>query len=246
MAFAVALPCHRALRPALHARTSILLPVRPRRTRRCATPPRSELSPEDEQAVQVARARDALISRGVDFDNLLNSSKVVTLWYELETLRNSSDTVRLERVTAELERESRAVMGTVLRRTFEIQAILLCILGGVLATDAASSVFGHVPLVGRALGFWMVWLFTIPSLRARKGTRKFEKSALNVAFLGMPFVNLALGSLTRNTGAIWGADVIFLVGCFVYYGVRSSAAGETREEGRVTGVLKYLDWGSWR
>lgn len=198
--------------------------------------------------------RAELEANGVDFDRLLNSGKVVQLWIEVMELENGGvlskkDEERLENIRGKLERECRSTMGDWLKRTFEVQAVVLGLVGGVLATDLLGEVVGNVPLVGRALGFWMVWLFTIPSLRARKGTRIFEKSALNVAFVATPIVNIGLGSLTRNTGMIWAADVALLIALYMYYGVKSVITDDDevqRVEGKVTGVLRYLDWGSWR
>lgn len=195
---------------------------------------------ELEQLVRTELAKD-----GVDYDLLLNPPKVLSLWRELEGLRSlpRPDEVELERVTKELALERRNIMKSGLRRVFEIQAVVLGLVGGALAFNVTND----IPLVGQALGFWTIWLFTIPSLRARKGMRTFEKSALNIAFLLMPFANVGLAAFTRKCGAIWGADVALLIALYLFYGIRSVSTPEnTKQEGKVTGVLRYLDWGSWR
>lgn len=191
-----------------------------------------------------ARVRTSLAADGIDYDLLLNGPRVMKLYRKLEELKSGDvvDSSEVERVTQEYERERRNVMRTGLKRVFEIQAVVSALIGGALAFNAT----GDIELVYRALGFWTVWLFTVPSLRARKGLRAFEKSALNVSFLALPFVNVGLAGITRKTGVIWTADIFLLVVFYLYYGVRSVDGEEKKEEGRVTGVLRYLDWGSWR
>jgi hypothetical protein len=57
----------------------------------------------------------------------------------------------------------------------------------------------------RALGFWTIWLFTIPSLRAVKPlgypsvgmSAAVEKKALNLAFVLTPLLTLALPFATK-------------------------------------------------
>lgn len=56
--------------------------------------------------------------------------------------------------------------------------------------------FPDVDLSVRVLGFWFVWLFTVPSLRARK-PGEAEKAALNVAFLATPLISFAMPFITK-------------------------------------------------
>lgn len=211
------------------------------------------------------RVRDELAVDGIDLDELLNAGKVVNLTRKLETLYLESQQLaagslelkqmqaKLDQIESDLIREKRQVMQSWLKRLFLIQAIVFIVVGGMLANDVVPGGIA-VPLVGRALGFWTIWLFTIPALRARKGTSKAEKSALNVAFLAMPLMNVALPTVTKDFGTIWAADVVLLTACYLFYGIRSVIAGENKdmqsgggkEQGRVKGLLKYLDWGSWR
>ena len=205
----------------------------------CAPPPPPRNAQELEQLVRKELAKD-----GIDYDLLLNPPKVLTLWRDREGLRTlpEPDQAEMERIDAELARELRNVMKTGLRRVFEVQAVALGLVGGALAFNVTND----IPLVGQALGFWMIWLFTIPSLRARKGMRTFEKSALNIAFLAMPLANVGLTAITRQSGIIWSADVALLLVLYLFYGVRSVSTQDEVQQGKVTGVLRYLDWGSWR
>lgn len=209
------------------------------------------------------RVRKQLAIDGVNLDDLLNGAKVIDLTRKLEKLTSESQRLsthsqqhkelseKISKVESDLVREKRLVMQTWLKQLFLVQAYLFIALGGILSNSLVPEQFS-VPLVGRALGFWLVWLFTIPALRARKGISKTEKSALNVSFLSMPLMNVALPALTRNTGAIWAADVVLLAACYLYYGIKAVNQAEDgsvdvkKEEGRVKGILKYLDWGSWR
>lgn len=209
-----------------------------------------------------AKVREELAADGINLDELLNAGKVVSLTRKLEKLvlesthaPVDSDAYKeiqknISKIQSDIVREKRQVMQLWLKRLFLSQAVLFLAIGGILSNDALPGY--SVPLVGQALGFWMTWLFTIPALRARKGTKKSEKSALNISFLTIPFLNVGLAAATKNCGTIWTADVLFLAGCYVFYGVKSAQMtgtedeGIEREEGKIKGVLKYLDWGSWR
>jgi hypothetical protein len=216
-----------------------------------------------------ARVRAELAADGVNLDELLNAGKVVNLTRKLDQLSSEFDAMqaadvagsdaarvaivdKMDAIRKTLGTEKRQVMQSWLKRLFLVQAGLFVVIGGLLSTNAVPGV--EVPLVGRALGFWSTWLFTIPALRARKGMRKAEKSALNVAFLGTPLVNVALPLATKNCGVIWAADIAFLVGAYAWYVGRAVDAGgegggkapSEKEQNRVKGFLKYLDWGSFK
>lgn len=212
------------------------------------------------------RVRDELAADGINLDELLNAGKVVNLTRKLDELANECKSLapdsselkdaeqKISKIENDLIREKRQVMQDWLKQLFLMQAIVFIGVGGILANDVVPGV-ESVPLVGRALGFWTTWLFTIPALRARKGTGKAEKSALNVAFLATPLLNVALPALTKNCGAIWAADVALLGACYAFYGLRATQGseddnegknGRVKEKARVRGILKYLDWGSWR
>lgn len=209
------------------------------------------------------RVRKELADNGVNLDDLLDGGKVVSLTRQLDQLsldatkHSESSTeyqtmqTKINKLETKLVFEKRQVMQKWLKQLFVAQAIGFAAVGGFLANDAVPGY--HLPLVAQAFGFWLIWLFTIPSLRARKGTTKSEKSALNVSFLATPILNLILPTFTKNCGLIWAADVSFLVACYMYYAstatnsmVSSEGKPATKQTAKISGILKYLDWGSWR
>jgi hypothetical protein len=237
----------------------------------------AELSPEEMYDPVAARVRQELAEQGISLDDLLDAGKVVSLTRELDELTakleagagTEKDVEILERraavLRAKLVTGKRQVMQQWLKQLFLAQAGVFIVLGGLLSSNHFPGV-AEVPLVGQALGFWMTWLFVIPSLRARKGLQKDEKSALNVAFVSSPLVNVALPLVTKDCGLIWASGMIVLAAAYARYGAvpsapASSGSGDsdaddagsgdsaksaTREQGRIKGILKFLDWGSWR
>ena len=71
------------------------------------------------------------------------------------------------------------------------------------------------PLAVQVLGFWMWWLFIIPSLRARKPKAE-EKEALNWAFLLTPLVSIAMPTFTKDVALIWWGNAVATAGCYAY------------------------------
>jgi hypothetical protein len=61
---------------------------------------------------------------------------------------------------------------------------------------------------------WSVWLFTVPSLRARQCTDR-EKDWLNYAFLIIPLVNVTLPLVWKSFAFVYSADCVLLAG--IYY-----------------------------
>ena len=93
----------------------------------------------------------------------------------------------------------------------------------------------------------MIWLFTIPALRARKGMKAGEKAALNVAFLIIPLLNVGIPFVTKDFGVIWAVDVVALGMCYGWcVGIKGGGKETLRESPKIKGLLKCLDWGSWR
>ncbi|CAN8064836.1 unnamed protein product [Agarophyton chilense] len=215
-----------------------------------------------EQDPVESQVRTELAAEGINLDELLNGGKVVSLTRKLNLLQSQSEMLlpnsedynvmqkKITELKTDIDREKRQVMQSWLKNLFVFQAVMFLGIGAALSFDAVP--FYSVPLVGQALGFWTIWLFTIPSLRARKGTAKAEKSALNISFLTVPLINVCLPGITKNCGLIWTADVVVLLGFYMYYFIRaynSSLEGKEglpKEQGTIKGVLKYLDWGSWR
>lgn len=203
------------------------------------------------------RIRTELAADGIDIDDLLDVGKVISLTRELDELDRIVETlstsdpqrsvlqVKADSLRTDLSRVKREVMRPFLKRVFIIQGIISLFIGGLLAADIWPT--GHVPLLAQALGFWTVWLFSIPSLRARKGMAKWEKNALNVAFVSTPLMNITLPFVTKNCALIWTADTVLLALCYGYYLTRAvDEEVDEKEIGKIRGVIKYLDWGSWK
>lgn len=71
---------------------------------------------------------------------------------------------------------------------------------------------------------WSIWMFTIPSLRAKECTAR-EKDALNVLFVGMPLLNIALPFIWKSFPFIFTADVAMVIGCYYWKGVWQEVYG---------------------
>lgn len=205
------------------------------------------------------RVRQDLASSGINLDDLLDASTVLKLTLEQDQLIEQLDTMpgdhpdrarkeeRLSVVQDELSRVRRQVMQPFLKQVFLVQGIISAIVGGLLASNKIPGL--DLPLVAQALGFWTVWLFTIPALRARKGTARWEKSALNISFVSIPLINVILPLVTKQCTIIWSADICILLACYAFYlrkAVDEVDAETDVEQAKIKGVLKYLDWGSWR
>ncbi|KAL2899995.1 hypothetical protein RDABS01_025077 [Bienertia sinuspersici] len=72
-----------------------------------------------------------------------------------------------------------AVPGSTLYTVFEVQGYASMLLGGVLSFNLVFP--SNEPDIWRLMGMWSIWMFTIPSLRARDCSNK-EKEALNYLF----------------------------------------------------------------
>eukprot|EP00983_Pelagomonas_calceolata_P125085 1161180-Pelagomonas_calceolata.AAC.6 len=64
---------------------------------------------------------------------------------------------------------------------------------------------------------WSIWMFTIPSLRAKECMPK-EKDALNVLFVITPLMNVILPFVWKSFAFIFSADVIALVAVYYWKG----------------------------
>lgn len=207
--------------------------------------------------------REVRDQQGVELEDLLNPIKVLSLETKILKLEAALAaaaapeergrlTAELEQRRGELEGEKRAVMRDWLKTLFRGQAVLSLVVGAGLSFNAIPFV-DDVPIAGRALGFWTMWLFTIPSLRAVKPlgypqwglSPEAEKKALNLAFVLTPLLTLLLPVVTKDTGLIFSADAAALAACYLLYKLRPPAPGAAPGL-EITGVLKYLDYGSGR
>nr|PNR28622.1 hypothetical protein PHYPA_029215 [Physcomitrium patens] len=95
--------------------------------------------------------------------------------------------------------------GTMLYTIFEVQAYISMLVGGILSFNLLFP--SDHPDIWRLMGMWSVWMFTIPSLRARDCPGK-EKEALNYLFLAVPLINVTLPLVWKSFAAVWSADVL--------------------------------------
>lgn len=98
-----------------------------------------------------------------------------------------------------------AVPGSVLYTVFEVQGYVSLLLGGALSFNL---IFPSTePDIWRLMGMWSIWMFTIPSLRARDCSKN-EKEALNYLFLLIPLLNVAIPFFLKSFAVVWSADTV--------------------------------------
>jgi hypothetical protein len=95
--------------------------------------------------------------------------------------------------------------GTTLFKIFEAQAYVAMVLGGALSFNLLFP--SDNPDIWRLMGMWSVWMFTVPSLRARDCSKN-EKEALNYLFLAIPLINVTLPLVWKSFAAVWSADIL--------------------------------------
>ncbi|CAN8285703.1 unnamed protein product [Cochlearia groenlandica] len=98
-----------------------------------------------------------------------------------------------------------AVPGTTLYKVFEVQGYASMFVGGVLSFNLVFP--SNEPDLWRLMGMWSIWMFTIPSLRARDCPIK-EKEALNYLFLIIPLLNVAIPFFWKSFPLVWSADTL--------------------------------------
>uniref|UniRef100_A0A7S2UZ01 Uncharacterized protein n=1 Tax=Fibrocapsa japonica TaxID=94617 RepID=A0A7S2UZ01_9STRA len=233
-----------------------------------AAPPSQQqevvLSAEEDAALVARLAKEVEEANGVELDQLLNPGKVVNLERDLlklsKELEICQDSTRIEEINKEMEQktkklnvEKRMVVQGWLKNLFVGQAVISTFAAGLMVYDAVPFV-DHLDLSVRVLGFWVIWLFTVPSLRARKPAAD-EKTALNIAFGATPLTNLALPFFTKDPVTIYWANMAVL-GLSYAYGFtlgsnkNKAEAEEEEEESNLPDFLKAairaLDYGSGR
>lgn len=108
------------------------------------------------------------------------------------------------------------IAGSLLYTVFDVQAWLALVVGGLLSFNIIFP--SDEPDIARLLGMWSIWMFTVPSLRARECTSA-EKDALNLLFLAIPLANVILPFAWKNFGFIFSADCLLLFGVFAWKGL---------------------------
>ncbi|KAL2320913.1 hypothetical protein Fmac_029882 [Flemingia macrophylla] len=106
-----------------------------------------------------------------------------------------------------------AVPGTVLYTVFEVQGYASMLLGGALSFNLVFP--SDEPDVWRLMGMWSIWMFTIPSLRARDCSKN-EKEALNYLFLLIPLLNVIIPFFLKSFAVVWSADVVAFLGMYAW------------------------------
>lgn len=98
-----------------------------------------------------------------------------------------------------------AVPGTTLYTVFEVQGYASMLLGGVLSFNLIFP--SNEPDIWRLMGMWSIWMFTIPSLRARDCSKN-EKEALNYLFILVPLLNVLIPFFLKSFAVVWSADAV--------------------------------------
>jgi hypothetical protein len=95
-------------------------------------------------------------------------------------------------------------------------------LGGLLSYNLLFPT--DAPSIPRLMGMWSIWMFTIPSLRAKECNPR-EKEALNLLFLLVPLINVTLPFVWKSFPFIFTADVAAVVGVYAWKGVWAETYG---------------------
>ncbi|KAL1816627.1 hypothetical protein ACET3Z_019201 [Daucus carota] len=106
-----------------------------------------------------------------------------------------------------------AVPGSTLYTVFEVQAYISMLLGGALSFNLLFP--SNEPDIWRLMGMWSIWMFTIPSLRARDCSKN-EKEALNYLFLLVPLLNVAIPFFLKSFAVVWSADTVAFFGMYAW------------------------------
>lgn len=72
-------------------------------------------------------------------------------------------------------------------------------------------------------------MFTIPSLRARECTSA-EKDALNILFLAVPLLNVALPFVSKSFPLIFVADCVLMAGVYASKGLLPGGSGYEEQQ----------------
>lgn len=62
---------------------------------------------------------------------------------------------------------------------------------------------------------WSIWMFTIPSLRARECSQS-EKDVLNILFLLIPLVNVILPFVWKSFSFVYTCDVFVMAAIYFW------------------------------
>ncbi|CAK7348199.1 unnamed protein product [Dovyalis caffra] len=132
-----------------------------------------------------------------------------------------------------------AVPGTALYTVFEVQGYVSMLLGGALSFNLIFP--SNEPDIWRLMGMWSIWMFTIPSLRARDCSKN-EKEALNYLFLLIPLLNVLIPFFWKSFAFVWSADTIAFFGMYAWKlgWLQKTEYGDNVEAHRGGGILDCL------
>lgn len=119
-----------------------------------------------------------------------------------------------------------AYPGSTLYEVFTYQAYISIVVGGLLSFNVIFP--SNQPDISRLLGMWSLWIFTVPSLRARDCSKP-EKDALNLLFLGIPLLNVLLPFVWKDFGFIFAMDVVALAAAYAWKVWLPSGEEESQE-----------------
>lgn len=166
---------------------------------------------------------------------------------------------KIAKKEADLSIERRSVFRGWLKNVFLVQAVISFAVSYVMATSP-EALFGqfdwfhynNMDLSIKVLGYWWWWLFVVPSLRSRR-PKGAEKQALDIAFLATPAISLVMPVVTKDTGAIWLANLAVVAASYAYANLAPDSAnsdddadGDDKTPGWLKFVYKSLDFGSGR
>lgn len=183
------------------------------------------LSPEEDEALIIRLEEEIRTETGFELDQLINPAKVVNLERDLVKLNfklasgnvDTTERMAIEETIAQkksvIQSEKRLIMRGWLKNLFVGQSVLSAIIAYGMASNSIPGF--DLPLQIQVLGFWMWWLFIIPSLRARKPAYE-EKEALNIAFLASPVVSILMPTFTKDPVAIYWGNVVTIAICYAY------------------------------
>ncbi|KAF3336946.1 hypothetical protein FCM35_KLT19532 [Carex littledalei] len=106
-----------------------------------------------------------------------------------------------------------AVPGSTLYTVFEVQGYASMLLGGALSFNLIFP--SNEPDIWRLMGMWSIWMFTIPSLRARDCSNK-EKEALNYLFILIPLINVLIPFFIKSFAVVWSADTVAFLAMYAW------------------------------
>lgn len=162
----------------------------------------------------------SVVCRAADEPQTASQDNTVSLDKQLSKLTKQTATTFAPRASGKTKNP--AVPGSLLYNIFEWQAWLALAVGGLLAFNIIYPT--DEPSIARLLGMWSIWMFTIPSLRAKECKAR-EKDALNLLFVLIPLVNVTLPFVWKSFPFIYVADVAAVVGVYAWKGVWSEQYG---------------------